>query len=255
VTTGLVHITRRGPVRVLTLDSPHNRNALSARLLDELAEGLAQAAADDTVRLVVLTATGAAFCSGADLTERTATAAASRFPEILTALRTAPVPVVARVNGPARAGGLGLIAAADLSVAASACTFAFSEVRVGVAPAMILVPSLRVAEPRFLARAVLTGEPFGATEAAAAGLLTAVVDGESALDEWVGNVTASILRAAPGAVAATKSLLRELAGVPFAEALAAAQVRSAELFAGAEAAEGMEAFLAKRPPAWEITAP
>jgi methylglutaconyl-CoA hydratase len=265
VTTRLVHITRRGPVRTLTLDSPHNRNALSAQLLDELADGLAEAVADaadaatdddatDAVRVVVLTATGPAFCSGADLTERSV-AASSRLPEILTALRTAPVPVVARVNGPARAGGLGLIAASDLAAAPAACTFAFSEVRVGVAPAMILVPSLRVAAPRFLARAALTGEPFGAVDAAAAGLLTAVLDDEPALDEWVGGVITSVLKSAPGAVSATKTLLRDLPGVPFAEGLAAAQARSAELFAGAEAGEGMEAFLAKRRPAWDVTAP
>jgi methylglutaconyl-CoA hydratase len=249
VTTELVHLTRQGPVRTLTLDSPGNRNALSSRLLDELADGLA-AAADATVRLVVLTATGPAFCSGADLTEG-AGVVASRLPEILTAIRTAAVPVVARVNGPARAGGLGLIAAADLAVATTRCTFAFSEVRVGVAPAIILVPSLRVADRRFLARATLTGEPFDAAAAAGAGLLTAVVDDDHALDEWVEGIADSVLKSAPGAVAATKALLAELSEMHFAEGLDAARARSAELFAGAEAAEGMAAFLAKRAPAWD----
>jgi methylglutaconyl-CoA hydratase len=250
VTTELVHLARQGPVRTLTLDSPGNRNALSSRLLDQLADGLADVADDVTARLVVLTATGPAFCSGADLTEG-AGAVASRLPEILTAIATAAVPVVARVNGPARAGGLGLIAAADLAVATTRCTFAFSEVRVGVAPAIILVPSLRVAERRFLARATLTGEPFDAATAAGAGLLTAVVDDDDALDEWVEATTASILKAAPGAVAATKALLAELTEMHFSEGLDAARARSAELFAGAEAAEGMAAFLAKRAPAWD----
>ena len=108
------------------------------------------------------------------------------------------MPVIARVNGHARAGGLGLIAAADMAVAAEASTFAFTEVRVGVAPAMILVPALRVMDRRFLARATLTGERFGAPEAVAAGLLTAVTADEAALDAWVADQTTALRQAAPG---------------------------------------------------------
>jgi methylglutaconyl-CoA hydratase len=254
VTTQLVHRVRQGPVCTLTLDSPQNRNALSAQLLDELADGLAAAAVDPAVRVVVLTATGKAFCSGADLSAPPTTVS-SRMPGILDAIRTAPVPVIARVGGHARAGGLGLIATADLAVATAASTFAFSEVRVGVAPAMILVPALRVAERRFLSRAVLTGEPFDAANAAAAGLLTGVVDDESALDAWVHAAVSSILKCAPGAVSATKALLAELSETPWSQGLSLARTRSAELFAGAEAAEGMDAFLNKRTPSWEGTAP
>jgi methylglutaconyl-CoA hydratase len=177
------------------------------------------------------------------------------MPEILEAIRSAPVPVIARVGGHARAGGLGLIATADLAVATAASTYAFSEVRVGVAPAMILVPALRVADRRFLARAVLTGEPFNAGEAAAAGLLTSVVDDEQALDAWVDLAVSSILKCAPGAVSATKALLAELSEAAWSEGLTLARTRSAELFAGAEAAEGMDAFLHKRTPSWEGIAP
>jgi methylglutaconyl-CoA hydratase len=254
VTTELVHRVHRGPVCTLTLDSPHNRNALSVQLLDELADGLAEATADATVRVVILTATGKAFCSGADLSAPPTTVT-SRMPEILETIRSAPVPVIARVGGPARAGGLGLIATADLAVATAASTFAFSEVRVGVAPAMILVPALRVADRRFLARAVLTGEPFGAAEAAEAGLLTGIVEDEHALDTWVDAAVASVLHGAPGAVSATKSLLAQLSDASWSEGLSVAQARSAELFAGAEAAEGMDAFLHKRTPAWQVPAP
>jgi methylglutaconyl-CoA hydratase len=250
----LVHIARRGPVCTLTLDSPHNRNALSSQLLGELADGLAGAAADAAVRVVVLTATGRVFCSGADLSERAA-ADTSRFPEILAAVRAAPKPVIARVDGHARAGGLGLIAASDLAVATAGTTLAFSEVRVGVAPALILVSSLRVADRRFLARVTLTGDTFGAGEAAASGLITDVVADAPALDEWVEHAVASILRSAPGAVSATKALLRELPELPWSAGLEAARVRSAELFAGAEAAEGIDAFFEKRAPAWDVTAP
>jgi methylglutaconyl-CoA hydratase len=250
VTDALVKVEHQEAVCTLTLDSPHNRNALSARLLDELADGLLGAVADASVRAVVVTATGTVFCSGADLTER-GTSTRSRMPEILDTIRRAPVPVIARVNGHARAGGLGLMATSDLAVAPAGSTFAFSEVRVGVAPAMILVPALRVADRRFLARTMLTGEPFGAAEAAQAGLLTAVVDDEGALDEWVERVTRSILKAAPGAVSATKALLADLPDLSWSDGLSAAQTRSAELFAGAEAAEGMDAFLHKRAPSWD----
>ncbi len=254
MTDELVHIAREGAVLTLTLDSPHNRNALSTRLLEQLGEGLAQVAADESVRVVILTATGGVFCSGADLSER-AGAVTSRMPEILRAICAAPVPVVARVGGHARAGGLGLITACDLAVATTDSTFAFSEVRIGVAPAMILVPALRVASRRFLGRASLTGEPFSATVAAQAGVLTDVVDDVSALDAWVEDVVASILKSAPGAVAATKALLGQLPEVSWAEGLDLAREKSAELFGGAEAAEGMDAFLHRRAPSWEVTAP
>jgi methylglutaconyl-CoA hydratase len=249
----LVAVHHDAGVRTLTLDSPANRNALSARLLDQLAAALRDATTDDDVRVVVLTGSGTVFCSGADLSER-GSAAPNRMPEILTGIMESPVPVIARVNGHTRAGGLGLIAVADLAVAAAGSTFAFTEVRVGVAPAMILVPALRVVEPRFLARAVLTGEPFGAAEAAAAGLLSAVVEDEYALDAWVAAQAAALRKGAPGAVRATKELVRSLPALSWADGLAGAAARSADLFAGPEAAEGMAAFLEKRRPSWD-TAP
>jgi methylglutaconyl-CoA hydratase len=254
VTVELIHITRGDCVRTLTLDSPHNRNALSSQLLGELADGLEDAVADPAVRVIVLTGAGSVFCSGADLSER-ASGGPSRLPEIFRTIRAAGQPVIARVNGHARAGGLGLIAASDLAVAASDSTYAFSEVRVGVAPAMILVPALGVSDPRFLAQMTLTGERFNAAAAADGGLLTDVVGGVDELDQWVARAVDSILKSAPGAVAATKALLAELPGRGWSEALTLAQERSAALFAGAEAAEGMEAFLAKRTPSWDRTAP
>jgi methylglutaconyl-CoA hydratase len=252
VTVELVHIAHRDSVRTLTLDSPDNRNALSSRLLGELADGLSDAAAATSVRAIVLTGTGNVFCSGADLSER-AGSLPSRLPEIFETIRTAGQPVITRVNGHARAGGLGLIAVSDLAVAPSGSTFAFSEVRVGVAPAMILVPTLRVVDARFLARMTLTGDRFSATMAAQAGLLTDVVDDAAALDAWVEQAITSILKSAPGAVSATKELLAELPGRGWSKGIAQAQARSAELFAGAEAAEGMDAFLNKRSPSWDRT--
>ena len=203
-------------------------------------------------RGIVLTGSGPAFCSGADLSERGASAP-NRMPGILTCIVESPVPVLARVNGHARAGGIGLIAASDIAVAPATATFAFTEVRVGVAPAMILVPALRVTDRRFLSRMVLTGERFDAHEAATAGLLSTVVDDEAALDPWIDANVDALRKAAPGAVRATKELLRTLPAQGWADALASAAATSASLFAGAEAAEGMEAFLQKRAPSWDTT--
>jgi methylglutaconyl-CoA hydratase len=248
----LVDVQHGDGIRTLTLNSPANRNALSERLLAQLEQALHDATSDPDVRAVVLTGTGTVFCSGADLSER-GTAAPNLMPAILTSIVESPVPVLVRVNGHARAGGIGLIAAADMAVAAEAATFAFTEVRVGVAPAMILVPALRVVDRRFLTRATLTGERFGAAEAVEAGLLTAATPDEAALDAWVADRTTALRQAAPGAVRATKEMLRTLPAQEFDVGLAAAAVTSADLFAGAEAAEGMDAFLQKRRPAWDTT--
>jgi methylglutaconyl-CoA hydratase len=241
-----------GGIRTVTLDSPANRNALSSRLLNELERALRDATRDSEVRAIVLTATGTVFCSGADLSER-GTAAPNRMPDILNTVHESPVPVIARVNGHARAGGLGLIAACDMAVAPESATFAFTEVRVGVAPAMILVPVLRVMDHRFLSQATLTGERFGAREAAAAGLLSAVTEDEASLDMWVEERTRSIRQSAPGAIRATKELMQTLPSRSWRDGLAEAALASAELFAGAEAAEGMDAFLQKRRPSWDTT--
>jgi len=250
-----VRTTTEGAVRTLTLDTPHNRNALSSRLMADLSTALAAAAADPSVRLVVLTGSGTVFSSGADLAERRRPSdeapgpPGAGLPDVLDAIVEAPVPVLARVNGHVRGGGIGLVAACDLAVAEAGATFAFSEVRVGVAPAIIAVPILAVADRRALVRYALTGEVFGADEAFAMGLLTAAVE-PGDLDRWVGGVAEGLLAGAPGAVAATKRLLVDLAGVPWDDALARATALSEELFASPEAAEGIAAFVERRPPGW-----
>lgn len=286
----VVQVERRGPVCRLTLDSPANRNALSTRLLAELALALREVQADPDVRAVVLTATGPAFCSGADLAERLAAAGAAAapgapagaparapagapaardavpaddggdhapaasLPDVLSLLVSLPQPVVARVGGHVRAGGLGLVAACDLAVAADHATFAFTEVRVGVAPAVIAVPALRVMGRRAFARYALTGEVFGAAEAAAAGLLTAAMPAAE-LDGWVAGALDGVLRSSPPAVAATKDLLEGLGGRGWDEAMSTAAALSDDLFGSDGAAEGMAAFLARRPPSWVVGDP
>ncbi|HVC15045.1 MAG TPA: enoyl-CoA hydratase-related protein [Acidimicrobiales bacterium] len=250
----LVRQRRNGPVVTLTLDSPSNRNALSRRLLQELATGLAEAQADPDVRVVVLTGSGPAFCSGVDLKERLHPPPGdppATLPEILTAIVAMPQPVVARVNGPVRAGGMGLVCACDLAVAPAGATFAFSEVRVGVAPAVIAVPALRRMARRAFDRYALTGDVFDAPEAARAGLLTAAVADADELDAWVDAVVGSLLRSAPTAVAATKGL-GDLVARQWDDALDAAAGLSEGLFGAPAAAEGMAAFLEKRTASWVV---
>ncbi|MGY2002572.1 enoyl-CoA hydratase-related protein [Blastococcus sp. SYSU DS1024] len=251
----LVGVTRRGPAAVLTLDSPHNRNALSRALVEQLHAALAAALADAEVRVVVLTGAGPVFCSGADLKEQRAGGApgAVGLPEVLTLLLTGPKPVVARVNGPARAGGLGLIAACDLAVGPAGATFAFSEVRIGVAPAIIAVPVLRRMDPRAARELFLTGEPFDGARAGAAGLLDRVVP-DDRLDAAVDELVEQLGRGAPEALAVTKRLLRELPGADLQDDFRRMAEVSAERFASAEAREGIAALLEKRRPDWALGA-
>lgn len=253
----LVRCERTGAVVTLVLDSPRNRNALSSRLLSELMSGLTGAEADPEVRAVVLTGTGSTFCSGVDLEERLHPPGAAppvALPEVLSTLASIPLPVVARVNGHVRAGGVGIVAACDLAAAAAGATFAFTEVRVGVAPAVIAVPALRRMDRRTFERYALTGDTFGAEEAAAAGLLSAAVADAEALDRWVAEVIGSLLRSSPEAVAATKGLA-DLVAQPWDEALAAAGALSDGLFASEAAREGMAAFLERRQPSWVVEWP
>lgn len=248
----LVRQDRRGPVVTLTLDSPKNRNALSRTLLAELHGMLRSAQADPDVRVVVLTAEGRTFCSGVDLTERLHPPpgeAPATLADVLTTIAALPQPVIARVNGHVRAGGMGIVAACDLAVADGDGSFAFTEVRVGVAPAIIAVPALRRMHHRAFDRYALTGEVFGAADAASAGLLTAAVPDRVALDAWVDEIIGALLACAPQAVAATKGLA-DILDQPWGEALSAAEELSDTLFKSEPAAEGMTAFLEKRHAAW-----
>lgn len=252
--TELVHSTVADGVATLTLDSPPNRNALSPQLMGELAAGLRAALADPAVRVLVLSHTGRVFCSGMDLKAAARASGAgdmpvTDFPEILTTLWTSPKPVVARIGGPARAGGIGLIAACDIAVAARSATFAFTEVRLGVVPAVISVPVLPRLAPRAAHELFLTGEVFDASRAASIGLVNSAVD-DSSLDAEVERYVDMLVRGAPGALAAAKEMLRRPAAASMADDFAAMATLSASRFAGEEGREGMAAFAQKRPAAW-----
>jgi methylglutaconyl-CoA hydratase len=203
----MLHVRCERGVTTLTVDSPHNRNALSSALLAELDTALARAVADPAVRVVLLSHTGTVFCSGADLTETTAATASDRLPveamaDLIAALWECPKPVVARVGGAARAGGIGLVAAADIAICAADATFAFTEVRLGVVPAVISATVLRRLHPRAAAEFYLTGDVFDGTRAEAAGLVTAAVPAD-VLDPTVAAYCDALVRGGPAALAGT----------------------------------------------------
>jgi enoyl-CoA hydratase len=242
----LVHTAHDRAVTTLTLDSPANRNALSSALVGELADGFARCGEDGDVRAVVLTHTGNTFCAGADLRD-------PPHPDALVALLrqivTLPRPVVARVNGHVRAGGLGLLGACDVAVASTGATFAFTEVRIGLAPAVISLPLLPRTDPRALARYYLTGERFDAAEAVRTGLLTAAGDDA---DSVLAPVLDGLRRASPQGLAETKKLLTAKVLETFDRDAAHLTALSARLFSSAQAREGMTAFLERRDPAWVV---
>ncbi|WP_375487668.1 enoyl-CoA hydratase family protein [uncultured Jatrophihabitans sp.] len=247
----LVHYEVDRAIATVTLDSPTNRNALSAQLVGELTAHLQTAAADDTVRAVVLTHTGRVFCAGADLKEQSSEggpqAGTQRMLGLLRAIVEAPKPVVARVDGAVRAGGVGLVGACDIALAGAASSFAFTEVRLGLAPAIISLTTLGRMTERAVSRYYLTGETFGAAAAAAAGLVTAAPDD---LEAELGTVLDALRACSPQGLAETKPLTTRSTLAAFDARARDMQSLSARLFGSEEAREGMLAFLEKRPPRW-----
>ncbi len=250
MTDPLVRLDVSNGIATVTLDSPHNRNALSAQLRQELRDHLATAMDDEAVRVVVLTHAGSVFCSGMDLKEaRSGGVAGDEFPQVLESIWTSPKPVVARLAGPARAGGLGLVAACDVAVAADSVTFALTEVRIGVVPAIISVLLLPRMLPRAANELFLTGETFDAARAVEVGVVTSAVPADR-LDDEVRRYVDMLALGAPAAVAATKALLRAPRAATIGEEFAAMLELSARHFGSDEAREGMAAFLDKRRPSW-----
>jgi methylglutaconyl-CoA hydratase len=245
-------------VATLTMDQPHNRNALTPALLSGLAEGLEAALADEAVGVIVLTNTGPAFCAGADLSGGSPAApVAGKRPGtrrdglagLLAAIQDSAKPVVARIAGHCMGGGVGLAAACDISIAGDAAKFGFTEVRVGVAPAIISVvclPKLRRADALEL---FLSGERITAARAAEVGLITRAVPADG-LDAEVAAVVGRLRAGGPSALAAAKRLVYTIPGMDRDAAFSRTTEVSQALFASAEAAEGMAAFREKRLPSW-----
>jgi enoyl-CoA hydratase/carnithine racemase len=236
-------------VDVFTFDAQHNRNALSLAVMERLLEDVRRSATGDG-RALVLDHVGPVFCAGIDLHERAALgdrrpSHSELLAECLRALWAYPKPLLARVAGTVRGGGMGFVACADVVVAAPDASFAFSEVRVGVAPAVVSAVALAKVPLGALLPFLVTGEPFGAETAQRIGLVTRV-----AADADLAPELDAIRRSAPRAVRAAKEVARRLAGTDVDAALRQVEQLSADLFAGDEAREGMAAFSERRPPSW-----
>ena len=246
--SALVRYEVTGGVATIALDSPANRNALSAAMRSALVTALDAAAVDDQVRVVLLSHTGPVFCSGMDLKEDAADPGRQgvrELPAILRRISRCPKPVLARVGGPARAGGFGIMAAADIVVSATAATFAFSEVRIGLIPAVISVPVLNRVTPSAARELLLTGAVFSATRALQIGLVNAVTED---LDGAVAGYLRDLLAGGPSALAGTKAMLQD--SDDSAERYDRLLAISAAQFASAEAQEGALSFREKRPASW-----
>jgi enoyl-CoA hydratase/carnithine racemase len=232
----------------VTLDSPHNKNALSQQLTGELLAHVESAGADDAVRVVLIRSAIDVFCAGADLSEATTVGmavGARRMVDVQRAIVACPKPVVARVAGPVRAGGIGIVAAADISVAGTSSTFALTEVRLGLAAATISLTVLPRLSDRAAAYSFLTGDGFDGAEAERIGLVTRTVPDDE-LDVAVAGVIGSLLKGVPQGLRETKKLLTAplLADID-ARGNELAEL-SASLFASDVAREAMLAFLNRK---------
>ena len=243
-------------VATLTLDNPDARNVLDADTMAAMSDGLLRAAEDPQVRVVVLAAEGRAFCAGADLKGASSadaesfTAAGPRaLVAVLEQILDCPKPTIARVQGHVAGGGNGLVAACDFAVAADDVHFAFSEVRVGVAPAVISVVCLDRMNRRDGIELLLLGERVSAQRASEAGLINKAVPRDD-LDASVAGYVDALSRGGPQALAATKSLLRKVPGMDRTQAFEWTAEVSAHMFNSDEAKAGMMAFLSKQPAPW-----
>jgi methylglutaconyl-CoA hydratase len=250
--------TDEGPVATVTLARPEARNALNAALIGEITRCFEELAEDESVRVVLLTGEGPSFCAGADVGYMRDTAGfsyeknledARRLADMFLAVDDLPKPVVAKVRGAAIGGGAGLVAVADVAVAEEGTRFAFSEVRLGIAPATIapfVVRKIGYSQARTL---FLTGERFDAGRAREIGLVHEAVP-EGDLDAGVEGVLAQLLQGGPAAQAAIKEALRQIAATEPMEALGIMTQLIAELRVGEEGQEGLGAFLENREPFW-----
>jgi enoyl-CoA hydratase len=252
--SALVHYTVERSIARLTLDSPDNRNALSTALVHQMHQGLTDATEESGVRAVVLGHTGGTFCAGADLAEAAgrdpgdvAVDGARELTHLLRRILELPMPVIGAVDGHVRAGGLGLVGACDIVVAGPASTFALTEARIGVAPSIISLTLLPKITARAAGRYFLTGEKFGASEAADIGLITIAADD---VEATVSTLTAAIGKASPQGLAMSKALTTAPILADFDKHADELTEQSAHLFGSEEAREGMMAFLHKRPPRW-----
>ena len=253
-------VERHGPTATLWLNRPERHNAFDDALIGELTAALGSLAADTGVRVVCLAGKGKSFSAGADLAwmKRMAgyspaenEADARALAELLHRLDSLPKPTIALVRGAAMGGGVGLVAACDIALAAEDAVFALSEVRLGLIPAVISPYVIAAVGPRAARRCFLTAERFDAPRALALGLVSAVVPAAALAAEAAG-LARVLCGNGPGAMAEAKRLIADVAGRPIdAELRAETARRIARQRVGAEGREGVAAFLEKRKPGWQ----
>jgi methylglutaconyl-CoA hydratase len=248
-----------GSVTTVTLNRPEVRNAFNEDLIHDLSTWAATVPSDGSVRVVVLRGAGSSFCAGADLQWMSRMAGYSREENLadarvaasmFLALDSLPVPVIGRIHGAALGGGAGLAAVCDVVVAAEDAMFGFTEVVLGILPAMISPYVLRKIGLSSSRELCLSGARFTAARAKEVGLVHDVVTSDR-LDLTVERHVAQFLKAAPSAVAATKQLLRDVGGRRPCDVLEQTVEAIATQRVSAEGQEGMRAFLEKRPPSWQ----
>ena len=255
----VLEIEKRGAAAWLWLNRPEVRNALNEELTTAIGDAFESLEKDAGVRVVVLAGRGQAFCAGGDLgrmekaakfAEAKAKKDAGRFAKLLYRIHTFPKPVIARVHGPAFAGGMGLVCASDLVVTAEEAEFCLPETKIGLVPAMISPYLVRAMGEPQARRYMLTGERLSARDALRLGFAHECVPAAK-LDECVDGFCARLAQAGPQALAATKKLLMRVGKAPITPGLGRETATVlAEARAGAEAAEGIRSFLEKRKPAW-----
>ena len=253
--------SHNGLARV-TLNRSHRRNAFDGAMVDELSEAFGELAQDATVRAIVLASSGTTFCAGADLnwlgtdgavSTSDAQKDAERLMKMFRAIDECPCPVIGRIQGAAFGGGVGLIAVCDIAIAVGDATFSLSEVRLGLVPAVIAPFLLRKAGESFVRRFCLTGESFSASTAQQCHLVHDVIDRDK-LDSRVDELVRMVLSLAPQATRDTKALFRRLLTLSELEQERVCIDANAHARLGAEAQEGLRAFLEKRSPSWTVTA-
>jgi methylglutaconyl-CoA hydratase len=252
-------ITTQGAIRTITLSRPEVRNAFNDEVIAELKTAFIEAGQAADVRCVVLAAVGPAFCAGADLnwmrrmadyTRDENLADAGQLAAMLRAIYECPKPTIARVQGDVFAGGVGLVAACDMTVSVDTATYCLSEVKLGLIPATISPYVIRAMGARASHRYFLTAERFSAAEAHRVGLVHEVVAAD-ALDAKVAELTSALVSASPNAVRACKRLVQDVAERDIDDALVAHTVAGiADIRSSAEGKEGVQSFLQKRKPSW-----
>jgi methylglutaconyl-CoA hydratase len=253
-------IDHQGPVGIVTLNRPERHNAFDDLLIAELTETLRAMEADASVRVVVLSATGASFSAGADLQWMKRMAGFSREENVRDAMGLAALmrtlahlakPTVARVQGAAYGGGVGLVACCDIAIALQGATFSFSEAKLGLIPAVISPYVIAAIGERAARRYFLTAERFEAAEAWRIGLVHDLATTPEDLDDKLADIVEALLGCSPAAQKEAKELVRAVAHRPvMSDVIQETAERIAKVRASPEGREGVAAFLEKRKPAW-----